>query len=92
MLKITKYNIPSVMLDNDIQMFNLLFKVIQKVDENAEIQVHKTLKAYKIIILPSKQVKKALVSEIEELSFILGDVFEFSKTLEFTQNITLFTK
>lgn len=80
------------MLDNDIQMFNLLFKVIEKVDDNAEIQVHRTLKGYKLIVLPSKQVKKALIAEIEELSFILGDIFEFSKTMEFSGNITFFTK
>lgn len=85
MLKITKYNIPSVMLDNDIQMFNLLFKVIEKVDSEAQVLINRTSSSYKIMITPSdKKLKDIIVDELKELSVILGDVFEFA---DFTQHI-----
>lgn len=91
-MKITKNNIPSVMLDNDMQMFNLLFKVISKIDEDACIQIDKSLKGYKVIIEVKDKLKNQLLTELEELSFILGDLFEFSKTINFTKNITFYIK
>lgn len=92
-MKITKHNIPSILLDNDIQMFNILFKVIEKIDQEASVQIHKSLKGYKVIIEVSKtSFKGQILKELEELSFILGDLFEFSKTIEFSKNITFYTK
>lgn len=92
-MKITKYNIPSIMLDNDLQMLNLLYKVTEKIDSEADIQVHKSLKGYKIIIEVSREVhKQELIGELKELSFILGDIFEFSKTIQFSKYITFYTK
>lgn len=92
-MQIAKYNIPSVMLDNDMQMFSILFKVIEKVDNEAKVQIHSTLKSYKVIIEVSDQnLKDELLQEVKELSFILGDVFEFSKSIKYSQYITFFTK
>lgn len=81
------------MPDNDMQMFNILFKVVEKIDTDATIAVTKTLNTYKIIVKPSSHnLKKALRIELMELSVILGDVFEFPKTADFLEHIFLSTK
>lgn len=81
------------MLDNDMQMFNLLFKVVEKVDSEARVSINKTLNTYKIIVTPTtKNLRKALLVELTELSNILGDMFEFPKTQYTLDNIYLSTK
>lgn len=92
-LKITKIGFPSIMLDNDIQYLNYLFKLIEVVDNNSELTITKTNEIYCISLLPSStKLRDELIQEIKEAHFLLGIEIEFSKSLKISTYITWYLK
>ena len=93
MLNITKIGIPSILTDNDIQYFNSIFLIVEKVDSNSSIKVCKSGEKYSFTITPTnKQLKDILIKEIEELHFILDIPIEFSKSIKLSDSIYYFIK
>lgn len=93
MIEIVRYNVPGVMLDNDMQMFNILFKTVEKIDANARVAINKVLINYKIMITVSNfNLKDPMVIELKKLSDVLGDIFDIPKTQFILNNIFLSTK
>lgn len=92
-LKITKIGFPSIMLDNDMAYLSHLFKIIELVDKNAEINITKTSEVYCISLLPSStKYRDELLEEIKEAHYILGINIEFSKSLKISTYITWYLK
>lgn len=81
------------MRDNDMQFFNYIYKLIDKIDDNSEVQIHSSLSGYKIIIRCTDSLaKKMLQRELLEANVIIGNLMEFSKTIDYSDNITFFIK
>jgi hypothetical protein len=89
-MNIVKIGVPSVIADNDTQYMSYLFKVIQKVDPEADITIAKTITGYNFLVTPSLgRLRDKLILEIKEMHFILGLNVKFS-SLNVTTSIAFY--
>ncbi len=87
-MTIIRLGIPEVMPDNDVQYMTFIQRVIQRVDDAAEVTIVRGLRTYAYNIIPSDPgFKNALVNELRIANDALNVPVEFSRTMNLSQAI-----